>query len=108
MAPEQTIRMVRSQDLTLVYSMAPPQDVTGWSIRFQMRGSLGGTIRITKTVGGGITISDAGRGVVQVALAKADTQSLTAQDYVWELRRYDAGNEISLARGQMVLEQEIA
>ncbi|MBM4069628.1 MAG: hypothetical protein FJ271_11855 [Planctomycetes bacterium] len=108
MAPEQTIRIVRSQDLTLVFSMAPPQEVTGWSMRFQVRDSIGGTIRITKTVGSGITISDAGRGVCQVALAKADTQALDAQDYVWELRRYDAGNEISLARGQLILEQEIA
>ncbi len=108
MAPEQTIRMVRAQDLTLIFTMAPPQDITGWAITFQVRDSLGGTIRITKTVGGGITITDAARGVIQIALSKGNTNTLTIQDYVWELRRKDAGNEVSLARGELILEQETA
>ena len=73
MAPEQTIRIVRAQDLTLIFTMAPPQDITGWSIRFQVRDSLGGTIRITKTVGSGITITDGARGVCSISLSRASS-----------------------------------
>ena len=107
MPPEQTIRIIRNQDLTLVCSMAPPQDVTGWSIEFSVYTALGGSRIIDKTVGAGITITDAGKGVISIALAKTDTSSQAVQDYVWAIKRVDSGNYVVLARGQLVLEQEV-
>jgi hypothetical protein len=106
MIQEQTIRIIRAQDLVFQFTMATPQDITGWSITFAVNDSLGGTNRITKTVGSGITITDPGRGVIQVAIAKTDTNSLNIQDYVWGLKRTDAGNNVMLARGELILEQE--
>jgi hypothetical protein len=107
MPPEQTLRLIRAQDLTLRASLSPPREVTGWSITFQVRDSLGGTSRITKTVGSGITLTDAGKGIITISLAKADTATLTIQSYVWDVKRTDSGNNVVLARGQLVLEQEV-
>jgi hypothetical protein len=99
--------MVRAQDLTLVFTMAPPQVITGWAITFAVYTALGGSAVVTKTVGAGITISDAGKGIISVALAKGDTAGQTVQDYVWAVKRTDSGNTVFLARGQLILEQEV-
>ena len=107
MPPEQTLRIIRAQDLTIRATMNQPRDVTGWSVSFTMRDSLGGTAHITKTVGSGITIADAGKGVLDIALAKADTSSLAIQSYVWDVKRTDTGSNVVLARGQLILEQEV-
>ena len=114
MPPEQTIRLIRAQDLTIKATMSPPRDITGWSIRFEVRDALGGTSALSKTTASGITISDGGKGMLSIALAKADTSSLTVsaslaagKGYVWEVRRTDAGSTAVLARGQLILEQEV-
>jgi hypothetical protein len=107
MPAEQTLEFIRSQDLTLVGRFARPRDITGWSITFQVRDALGGTSRIVKTVGSGITLTDPGRGVIEIALAKADTQSLAIQSYVFDIKRTDAGANVVLAYGQLVLRQEV-
>jgi hypothetical protein len=107
MPAEQTLEFIRSQDLVLVGRFAQPRDITGWAITFQVRDSLGGTSRITKTVGGGITITDAGRGVIEIALARADTQSLAIQSYVFDIKRTTAGANVVLAHGQLILRQEV-
>jgi hypothetical protein len=107
MPAEQTLEFIRSQDLTLIGRFAQPRDITGWSITFQVRDSLGGTSRILKTVGAGITIKDAGRGVIEIALAKADTQGLAIQSYIWDIKRTTSGANVVLAMGQLILRQEV-
>ena|SRR6266446_2969736 len=114
MPPEQTLRIIRAQDLTLRASMNPPRDLTGWTIQFRIRDAVGGASSLLKTTAAGITIADAGRGILSISLARADTASLTPSNglaagkgYVWEVRRTDTGSETVLARGQLILEQEI-
>ena len=43
MPPEQTIRIIRAQDLSVRCTMAPPRDMTGWAITFIVRDALAGT-----------------------------------------------------------------
>lgn len=114
MPPEQTLRFIRAQDLTIRAALAPPRDLTGWSVSFTVRDALGGSAVLTKTVGGGITLTDPGQGVLTITLAKADTSGLTVSSalaagkgYVWDVKRTDAGSNLVLARGQLILEQEI-
>jgi hypothetical protein len=114
MAPEQTIRTIRAQDLTLRCTMSPPRDMTGWTITFKVQDALAGTDKITKTVGSGVTITDGPRGIITIALAKADTSGLTVttslaagKGYVWEIKRTTSGSNLVLARGQLILEQEV-
>src|SRR5687767_7187275 len=114
MPPEQTIRLIRAQDLTIRASMVPPRDLTGWALKFEVKDALGGASALSKTTASGITISDAGKGIITITLAKADTSGLTVsaslaagKGYVWEIRRTDAGSTTVLARGQLILEQEV-
>lgn len=107
MPPEQSIRLIRAQDVTITATMEKPRSISGWAVTFQVRDSLGGTSRITKTVGSGITISNAGKGVLSIALAKADTSSLTVRSYVWDIKRTDSGSNVVLARGELILEETV-
>jgi hypothetical protein len=114
MPPEQTLRLIRAQDLTLRCTLLPPRDITGWTVTFEVEDKLAGAAVITKTVGAGITLADTGKGILEVALAKADTSGLTVSSalaagkgYVWEIKRTNAGSNVVLARGQLILEQEV-
>src|SRR6188472_2239208 len=113
MPPEQTLRLIRAQDLTLRFVMSPPRDITSWTATFEVEDKLAGSAVITKTVGSGVTLADTGKGIIEVSLAKADTSALTVSSaltagkgYVWELKRTNAGFNVVLARGQLILEQE--
>src|SRR5262245_4150761 len=106
MPPEQTIRMLRAQDLTIRASLAPPRDITGWTIKFEVKAKIGGNSHISKTTSAGITVIDAGKGVISIAIAKANTASLLPSKdlsdgygYVWEIRRTDSGSTFCMARG---------
>lgn len=114
MPPEQTIRLIRAQDLTLRFFLSPPRDMTSWTVTFEVEDKLAGSAVITKTVGSGVTLADTGKGILEVSLAKADTSSLTVSSglatgkgYVWELKRTNSGSNVVLARGQLILEQEV-
>lgn len=100
---EQNITMARGQDKTIKASMAKPRDITGWAITFQVKDSLGGTSRFTKTVGSGITVLNAMRGVISIAISAANTSALSVRSFVWDLRRTDAGSNTELARGELRL-----
>ena len=114
MPPEQTLRLIRAQDLTLRFVMSPPRDIASWTATFEVEDKLAGSAVITKTVGSGVTLADTGKGTIEVSLAKADTSALTVSSalaagkgYVWELKRTNNGFNVVLARGQLILEQEI-
>jgi hypothetical protein len=97
----------RGEDITLNFTLQPAQDITGWTMTFTVRDKLAGTIQFTKTVGSGITIVDAGRGLFKVAIASADTSSLAVGRYVWDVRREDSGSKTTLADGYLTLKQEV-
>lgn len=107
MPPEQTLRLIRAQDLTIRCVMEKPRSISSWAVTFQVRDSLGGTSRITKTVGSGIALTDTGKGILTITLDKADTSSLTVRSYVWDIKRTDSGSNVVLARGELILEETI-
>jgi hypothetical protein len=94
--------------------MDRPRSIASWSVTFQVKKKLGGTSVISKTVGSGVALTDTGRGIITVSLAKADTSSLTltsaladGEGYVWNLKRTDSGSNVVLARGELILEEEV-
>lgn len=107
MVPEQQISLIRATDNTIRARMRTPRDITGWAISFTVATALGAAASITKTVGAGITITDGPSGIITITLAKSDTQSLTAGGYVWDVTRTDSGSRVCLARGELLLEQEV-
>ena len=111
---KQTIKMTRAQDLTFEFRMAPPRDITSWTIAFVVKEALGGSTAISKSTSSGITITNAGKGIIQITIAKANTSGLTlstdlddGEGYVWEVRRTDSGSELVLAKGNFILEEEV-
>jgi hypothetical protein len=111
MPPEKTIRLVRGRAVRLVGRTAPPHELAGWSLAFTVRDGVAGSVVLTKTTGAGVTITDAGRGVVRIDFDAVDTSALTpsaglaaGQGYVWDLSRTDTGLEQTLAAGPLILE----
>jgi hypothetical protein len=93
----------RGEDVTVDFQMAPPADVTGWTITFTLADTLGGTAQFSKTA----SITDGPRGRFRVTIASADTASLTAGRYVWDARRTDSGSKATLADGWLDLRREV-
>jgi hypothetical protein len=103
MSITQNLRFFRGEDITLSFSMQPPQDITGWNLTLKIADTLGGTVRVTKTA----TIDDAGRGTFHFTVASADTAGLTVGRYVWDVRRTDSGSKSTVADGYLDLAQEV-
>ena len=98
----------RGEDVLLRFRMQPPTDISGWALTFTLKDTLTGTTQFTKTTGGGgITLVDAGRGVFEVTIASANTSSLTAGRYMWDVRRTTSGSKTTLADGYLDLKQEV-
>jgi hypothetical protein len=95
--------MHRGEDVTLHFQMAPPADVTGWTISLKAVPALGGSVQFTKSA----TIVDGPRGKFKFTLASADTSSLTVGRYSYDVRRTDSGSKATLADGVLDLRQEV-
>lgn len=91
-------------------------DITGYAISWSMFPKLltEGAATIpsfaAKTVGSGITLTDATNGILQVVIDDVDTDVLVGTqtdipDYRHELRRTDSGSEAVLSYGSVVLKQ---
>ncbi len=95
----------RGEDVTVDFQMTPPVDVTGWTIRFTLSDTLGGTAQSGFPLTASIVNGPAGR--FRVAIASALTASLAVGRYVWDVRRTDAGSKATLADGYLDLRQEV-
>lgn len=84
-----------------------PQDMSGWSLDWELVDPGAGTAQITKTTGGGGITIGAGAGTNDRAIVvvdEADTQALAATllaQYRHHLRRTDPGNQLVLAAGSV-------
>lgn len=110
----QIIELVRDQDVTLKAEMCPPQSISGWTIEMKIYDALGGASSLALSTASAITITDSGRGKISIAIADTDTSGLTvsksladAKGYVWDIKRTDSGSEVVLARGSLILSQQV-
>lgn len=93
------------------------REITGWALSFvvKRKGTDADLIAlVTKTTSSGIAIAgvfDAAPGTntqkATVSIADADTDSLSAGTYRWELKRTDAGSEARIAFGTIVFNQTL-
>lgn len=90
-----TITIYRGEDLTLAFTHSGA--ITGWTITFNVK--LGPSTRLTKSA----SIVDGSAGTYSVALTDADTDTLTAGTYPYDVWRTTAGSERLLAQGQFVV-----
>jgi len=108
MAALANLSFYRGEDITLTVTMTPVTDITGWTLQFTVRKQYGDTTALlAKTVGAGVTITDATNGVFTVALASAETTGLDLRAYVYDIQRTNAGNRTVLTIGSVTLLPEV-
>ncbi len=85
------------------------QNITGWALSWILKRratDADAAAAITKTTGaGGITITNGPSGLCELIVTDEDTAVVKAGIYVHELKRTDAGSEMPLSEGTVVLRQ---
>lgn len=81
-----------------------PTNITGWAVSFTVHAFGDPNVTyISKTVGSGITLSNATQGEMTIAIDDTDTDSMAATSYEYRLERTDAGSEFVIGRGVYTL-----
>lgn len=88
------------------------QDITGASARFTAKHrstDADGAAVFVKTVGSGITLTDAAAGVLTVELSAADTDSLDVPvTLLWDLQITSGGAPKTIAAGTLLVQPDIS
>jgi hypothetical protein len=105
MSVTSSLSFFRGEDVTVDFQMTPPADITGWTISYTLKDTLGGTTQNGFPLTA--TIVDGPGGRFRVAIASGLTAGLAVGRYVWDARRIDAGNKTTLADGYLDLRQEV-
>lgn len=98
MAITANIEFFRGEDVVIEVTLTPVTDIAG----FTFKATIGS---ISKTTDSGISITDAGAGVLQIVLSDTDTESLSLGRTAWALKRSDAGKESVLTIGECVVKE---
>ncbi len=98
----------KGEDVVITDTMDPTTAISGWSLQFTLRKNYGDpSPLLTKTIGSGITVTDATNGVFTIALADADTVNLAPGAYVYDIERTNAGNRTVLTIGVLNILPEV-
>lgn len=84
-------------DFSIVDAAGDAVDLTGATVRWQMSRSVQATAILSKSVGSGITVTNAAGGLFTVDLAPADTVDLAGTFY-YEAEIIDASDNVSTVR----------
>ena len=108
MATKADIAFYKGEDVTLTVSMSPVTNITGWTITFSLKKQYGdASALVSKTIGSGITVTDAVNGDFKVAVDSADSASLDNRAYVYDILRTNSGNKTVLTIGNLTLLPEV-
>lgn len=104
-----TMSFYTGEDGVIHCQLSPVENITGWSLKFTVRKTLGVLpILITKTVGSGITITDAANGKFDISMLNADTTAAAPDNYFFDIQRTDAGFHSELGIGTLTLIAPVA
>jgi len=106
----QDFSFIRFSDGTLTIGMTPPCSVAGQTLRFSMMRRFGGDVRFDKwTASGytqgesGISVLDATKGILSVAIWTRDTSGCDFSAYAYQLARLDSGHANIPVEGYVIL-----
>lgn len=101
---------IKFEDGVLTISMSPPVAIGGWEIQFKTTKRFGGVNNlITKSVSSGyngqsgITVTNSGAGIFNVALGTQDTSGLEYGNYAAVTQRLNSGSMTTLTEGFLLL-----
>ncbi len=95
------------EDVTATVTFTTVTAIAGWAIKFTVQ-DRDGNVQFTKVTGGGITITDGVNGIFTVAILRADTSSLAAGSYRYDIWRTDSGSERELTAGEYRLNRSVS
>ena len=104
-----TMSFYTGEDGVIHCQLLPVENITGWALKCTARLVLGMLpILFTKTVGVGITITDAPNAKFDITMNSADTSAATPGSYFFDIQRTDAGFKSELGIGTLILLQPVA
>lgn len=108
-ATDLTMIFYTGEDGVINCQLSPIENITGWTLKYTVRKDKSLLpILITKTVGVGITITDAPNSKFTISMDNADTTSATPGDYFFDIQRTNAGFHSELGIGVLTLLQPVA
>lgn len=104
-----TMSFYTGEDGSINCQLSPIENITGWTLKYTVRKDKSLLpILITKTVGFGITITDAPNSKFTIAMDSADTTAATPGAYFFDIQRTNAGFHSELGIGVLTLLQPVA
>lgn len=104
--PKANLSVYRGDTYTHVFTVAPDgtaQNLTGYTVRGQVRSALDGTLVATPTV----TISNATEGQITFSLSDAQTAAFTLSTMVYDVEvTSPSGVVTTVARGQIRMHKD--
>lgn len=97
MPANDSISVYQGEDLTLNFTMDPVENITGWTLEFNVRSAASVVIQKTPVVTSGPA------GTFTVSLVDADTNHLTPGVFMYDVWRIDVSTERILAVGNFTL-----
>lgn len=97
------LEVFRGEDKALAWSMLPPTNITGWGLKFSVRRRFNTAVLFSKTIGSGITVTNAALGEATILVSAADTANLEWGKYRFDVLRTDNANSDVLTIGQFIL-----
>lgn len=106
----QDFAIARYEDGILTMELAPPDDVSGWDIRFNIGkrfGSTGSGYYSASVASGyngqsGIEITNSGVGIMNITIPGSSTSGLEYGNYAYNVTRFNP--RVSLAEGFLILQ----
>lgn len=87
----------------IIQGTTTPVDITTWTIVCTVRRKSAGNVLLTPLV----TITSSFQGLYNISLTHAQTLSLNAGVYVYDIQRTDGGSEAVLSIGSFTVQQEV-
>ncbi len=103
MAINNSFTWFEGEDIELDFSPTTVTDITGWTLDAIMYSFSGGDPLIEKTIGNGITVTNAALGLFNILYMSADTLTYGGRTLYLEVRRTDTGDNTVLAYGNVMI-----
>jgi hypothetical protein len=102
--PQDIGPIYRGEDVALNFTLTPLTDITGWTLSFKVKQRLDDAAALL-TIAGSITTAAAG--TFSVTLSAANTTTLSAGRYTYDVWRTDSGSNAALAIGALTVKGSV-
>lgn len=100
---QQTVSIYRGEDVAIVGTATATTSISGWSLQCTIRRAGSAPALTLTTADSEIALTNAATGVFTVNLTRAQTLTLTASTYDFDVFRTDSGSTYRLCGGQLLV-----